>query len=53
MLPFMAVGILKFISFDDYYKKMTGGDIDWRPDADILAEVEEIRKQMRNKDGSV
>lgn len=42
--PFMILEWLKFMSFDDYYTRRTGGDIDVRPAEEILAEVEEIKK---------
>ena len=47
MLPFMSLKLLKFVSFDDYYGQISGRDFDLRPDEEILAEVEEIRKQLQ------
>lgn len=38
-----------YISFDDYCKKVTGQNIDMRPAEEIMAEVEEIRRQARSK----
>ena len=47
MLPFMSLKLLKFVSFDDYYGQISGRDFDLRPDEEIIAEVEEIRKQLQ------
>lgn len=46
MLPYMSLEMLKFISFDDYYNQATGGDLDMRPAAEILAEAQEIRRKL-------
>lgn len=46
MLPMMAAKILKFISWQEYYDQVTGQNIDLRPDAEILAEVEQVRKEL-------
>lgn len=43
---FMIAGNLKFESFESYYGRISGTDIDTRPAEDILAEVEEIKKQI-------
>lgn len=43
---FMITKQMHFETFNDYYARMTGGDIDIRPQADILAEVEELRKYL-------
>lgn len=43
---FMVEGKMKYEAFQTYYDRVTGNDIDTRPDADILAEVEEIRKYV-------
>lgn len=42
--PFMIIQWLKWMSFDDYYTRRTGGDIDTRSAEEILAEVEEVKK---------
>ena len=42
--PFMIIQWLKWMSFDDYYTRRTGGDIDTRPAEEILAEVAEVKK---------
>lgn len=42
--PFMIIQWLKWMSFDDYYTRRTGGDIDMRPAEEILAEVAEVKK---------
>lgn len=44
---FMITKQLHYETFTEYYNRMTGGDIDTRPEAEILAEVEAIRKQMK------
>lgn len=46
---YMIAGQIEFQSFNDYYNRMTGGDIDLRPDAEILAEVEQIREEMKER----
>lgn len=54
-LPFVAMKIIKFKenSFEEYYKRVTGANIDTRPAADILAEAEDIKKQLGEPNGSV
>lgn len=47
MLPLMTIKMIKFKSFEDYYEQVSGKNIDLRPDSEILAEVEEIRREMR------
>lgn len=44
-LPFMEKD--NFISFDDYRDRVTGANIDPRPTADILAELDEVEKQFK------
>lgn len=46
MLPFMSMKMLKYMSFEEYKAKVTGKNIDLRPDAEILAEVEEIERKF-------
>ena len=46
MLPLMAAKILKYTSWSEYYDQTSGQNIDLRPEAEILAEVEEIRKYV-------
>lgn len=54
MLPLMSAKILKYVSFEDYYGKISGKDFDLRPDSEILDEVAEIRRQLKEEtDGSV
>ena len=54
-LPFAAMRLVKFKedSFEEYYKRVTGANIDLRPATDILAEAEEIKKQLGEQNGSV
>ena len=49
MLPMMASKVLKFMSFEEYYDQVSGRNIDLRPDEEILAEVEAIRKEMKER----
>lgn len=44
---FMITKQIHYETFTEYYNRMTGGDIDTRPEEEILAEVEAIRKQMK------
>lgn len=46
MLPFMSMKFLKYISFEDYYGQYSGESLDTRSDEAILAEVEEVRRQL-------
>ena len=46
-LHFMVSGQMKYQSFSEYYDRLTGKDLDLRSDAEILAEVEAIRKEMK------
>lgn len=43
---YMITGQLQYKSFDDYYDRFSGQDIDLRPAEEILAEVAEIEKQF-------
>lgn len=47
LLPLMVRKEAKYISFEDYYEQTTGRNIDMRTDEEILAEVEEVRRQLR------
>lgn len=47
VLPVMWSGMSKFIEFEDFRARLTGEDIDTRPASEILAEVEEIRREMK------
>lgn len=47
VLPVMWSGAAKFIEFEDFRARLTGEDIDTRPESEILAEVEEIRREMK------
>lgn len=47
VLPVMWSGMSKFIEFEDFRARLTGEDIDTRPASEILAEVEEIRQEMK------
>lgn len=47
ILPVMWSGAAKFIEFDEFRDRLTGAGIDTRPASEILAEVEEIRREMK------
>lgn len=40
------------VPFDKYRDRMTGADIDLRPTAQILAELDEIEREMEAQNGS-
>lgn len=44
---YMVGGRMKYEAFNSYFDRVTGRDIDMRPDAEILAEVEAIRQEMK------
>lgn len=44
-LPFMDKD--HFVSFPQYHARLMGENIDKRPNADIIAEVEEIRRKAK------
>lgn len=44
-LPIMAVGDA-VISFEDYRDRVTGANIDTRPAADILAELDAVEREF-------
>lgn len=53
-LPFMALQMLKTVSFNEYYRRSQGKHLDMRPAEEILAEVNDIRRKIEEgKDGSV
>lgn len=43
---YMISNQLKYQSFNEWYDRISGHDIDLRPDEEILAEVEEVRKYL-------
>lgn len=44
-LPMMALGETA-IPFEEYRDRVTGANIDFRPTADIMAELDEVEKQF-------
>lgn len=46
LYPDMIRGLLRFISFEDYYNRITGGVIDRRPAEEIIAEARRIREEL-------
>ena len=47
LLPLLAFRG-KYMTFDKFYEKMTGADIDWRSSEEILKEAEEIQEKFAN-----
>ena len=47
MLQMMSANILKYMTWEDYYDQASGRDIDLRPASEILAEVQQIREDMK------
>ena len=45
MLPLLMIRG-KYMSFEQFYEKMTGADLDMRPAEDILIESEEIERRL-------
>ena len=50
-LPIMAVAD-NVVRFDDYRDRVTGANIDFRPAADILEELDEVEKQFEKGGGN-
>lgn len=50
-LPIMAVAD-NVVSFDDYRDRVTGANIDFRPAADILEELDEVEQQFEKGGGN-
>jgi len=48
-LPIMAYSG-KYVSFADYKDRVTGANIDRRPTAEILAELEEVERELNGGD---
>jgi len=48
LLPLMQMKMIDYVSFGEYYDKVTGRNIDIRPASAILKEVEEIRKELND-----
>lgn len=44
-LPYMSMKQLEYISFEDYYDRVCGKNIDWRPVSVIMEEIEELHRQ--------
>lgn len=51
MLPMMLKKEMRFISYEDYWDRVSGQSIDTRPAEEILAEVEEIRSELEKEGG--
>ena len=45
LLPFMALKCFQYLSFDSYYEKCTGANIDLRTTEEIIADIEETHKR--------
>lgn len=48
-MPFMAMGFLKSMDFEEYKSRTLGSTLDLRSNEEILAEVEGIRKQLKGE----
>lgn len=53
LYPDMVRGFLKFMSFEEYYERITGGTIDTRSNDEILAEVAKVREELGITNGTV
>lgn len=53
ILPLILTKVVKDISFEEYYRKISGEGIDRRPTDVIMAEVADIRKQMEQANESI
>lgn len=49
VMPFMAMGWIKSMDFDEYKRRALGSKLDLRSNEEILAEVEEIRKELKGE----
>ena len=45
MLPFMSLGMLEYISFQEYFEKLSGKNVDLRPASEIMAEIEDLHQK--------
>lgn len=45
MLPFMSLGMLEYVSFHEYFEKLSGKNVDLRPASEIIAEIEELHQK--------
>lgn len=45
MLPFMSLGMLEYASFEEYFEKLSGKNVDLRPASEIMAELEELHQK--------
>lgn len=49
LLPMMASGLLKYMSFGQYFDQVTGKNIDLRPTEDIIRDIEETHRKAHEK----
>ena len=49
LLPLMVTKTIKYISFKEYFDRVTGANIDTRPAEEILAEADAIRQQLKGE----
>lgn len=49
VMPFMAMGFLKSMDFNEYRERCSNATVDLRSNEEILAEVEEIRKELKGE----
>ena len=46
-LPFMMRKEIRYEKFNDFYDRVSGKNLDMRPEAEILAEVAAIREELK------
>lgn len=51
MLPMMLKKEMKFMTYEDYWDRVSGQSIDTRPAEEILAEVAQIRAEFAREGG--
>ena len=49
--PYMIRKDIKYMSWEDYWDRVSGQNIDLRPASEILAEVAEIREEFAKEGG--
>lgn len=47
LLPFMALRG-KHMPFQEFFDKVTGANIDWRPAEEIIAEIDRAHEELKN-----
>lgn len=52
-LPYMSMGLMKYVSFEEYYDKISGKNVDLRPAEEIIKEIEALHKKGGESSGTV